>query len=86
SNPTNSPCWANSLGYKCCSNPNTEPVYYDQDGEWGVENGEWCGIIKKESCWAEPLGYNCCTTCSEVYYTDNDGKWSIENDNWCGLN
>jgi len=85
SNPTNGPCWASSLGYRCCSDPNTPIVYQDQDGDWGVENNDWCGIPKSESCWSEPLGYKCCSTCSEVFYTDNDGKWGLENNDWCGL-
>jgi len=37
-------CWAESLGYKCCTD---KTVYYtDNYGDWGYENDNWCGIIK----------------------------------------
>eukprot|EP00833_Pecoramyces_ruminatium_P001396 jgi/Orpsp1_1/1175428/evm.model.c7180000053800.1 len=29
-------------GYHCCS-PNCSVIYSDEDGDWGVENNEWCG-------------------------------------------
>jgi len=77
-------CWAEKLGYSCCSSANTPVAYTDGDGDWGVENGNWCGI-QKESCWAEKLGYSCCTSTSQVVYTDGDGKWGVENGNWCGI-
>jgi len=76
--------------YPCCVG-NT--VYYvDEEGSWGVENGNWCGIKSNASnaanpstsCWSKELGYNCCTHCS-VVYTDESGKWGVENNNWCGI-
>jgi len=88
-------CFALKLGYKCCSG--CDVSYTDNDGEWGLENNEWCGI--KDSCKAvnsepdpEPvnecfslkLGYPCCNTC-DINYTDNDGAWGVENGNWCGI-
>jgi len=84
-NGGNDSCWATSLGYKCCSNPNTESVYEDESGEWGVENNDWCGIIKAVPCWAEKLGYKCCSSCVQVYYDDQDGRWGVENNDWCGI-
>jgi len=30
-------------GYKCCKDPNCIIYYTDADGDWGVENDEWCG-------------------------------------------
>jgi len=30
-------------GYRCCSGC-LEVLYTDNDGKWGVENGDWCGI------------------------------------------
>jgi len=37
-------CWAQKLGYPCCTE-NT--IYYsDNDGDWGFENEQWCGIMK----------------------------------------
>jgi len=41
-------CWAKQLGYKCCSNAKAKVVSTDKYGEWGLENGKWCGIIKKD--------------------------------------
>ncbi|ORX41951.1 ricin B-like lectin [Piromyces finnis] len=37
-------CWSDVLGYSCCSKC-LEAVYEDQDGKWGVEKGDWCGIL-----------------------------------------
>ncbi|OUM66377.1 Non-catalytic module family DOC2, partial [Piromyces sp. E2] len=75
-------CWSTQLGYNCCSDSNAEVVYTDDDGDWGVENGNWCGIQK---CWSLPLGYPCCSSCIDVSYVDEDGNWGVENNNWCGL-
>ncbi|OUM60015.1 family 11 glycoside hydrolase [Piromyces sp. E2] len=30
------------LGFTCCSNPNCEVYYTDDDGDWSVENDQWC--------------------------------------------
>jgi len=35
-------CWATKLDYKCCFGCVVYSV--DEDGEWGFENNEWCGI------------------------------------------
>jgi len=79
-------CWSQSLGYPCCSSANARVEYTDADGNWGIENGDWCGIPEPEpTCWAEKLGYSCCTTTTRVEYTDSDGKWGVENGNWCGI-
>jgi len=82
----NAACWSESLGYPCCTSTN-QVFFVDNDGEWGVENDDWCGLPKQNngSCWSIALGYNCCTTTSEVYFEDNDGQWGIENDDWCGI-
>jgi len=85
-NPTSGPstCWATSLGYSCCKNTNIV-VETDASGSWGIENGNWCGIIER-SCWATKLGFKCCTTkCPEVIYVDQDGSWGVENGDWCGI-
>nr|AAB69348.1 cellulase [Orpinomyces joyonii] len=37
-------CWATELGFECCSEGNTRVVATDENGKWGVENGNWCGI------------------------------------------
>ncbi|ORX76204.1 hypothetical protein BCR32DRAFT_224457 [Anaeromyces robustus] len=84
--PTSSQCWSNSLGFNCCSNPNAPVVYEDNDGQWGFENGNWCGIPKTQSCWSTVLGFNCCSNPNTpVVYEDNDGQWGLENNNWCGI-
>ncbi|OUM68432.1 glycoside hydrolase family 6 protein [Piromyces sp. E2] len=78
-------CWSERLGYRCCSNPNAEVYFTDADGEWGVENNDWCGIQRATSCWAEPIGYPCCQYTKEIAYVDGDGNWGVENGNWCGI-
>lgn len=37
-------CWSQKLGYACCEG--CDVVFVDDDGNWGVENDEWCGINK----------------------------------------
>eukprot|EP00833_Pecoramyces_ruminatium_P008085 jgi/Orpsp1_1/1182117/evm.model.c7180000079958.2 len=81
-------CFSESLGYPCCKkNSTSDVVYSDKDGDWGIENGSWCGIGKEiPSCWATSLGYPCCTSSdTKVNYTDKDGDWGIENNSWCGI-
>jgi polyhydroxybutyrate depolymerase len=75
-------CFATKLGYPCCTTT-TEVVFTDNDGKWGVENNNWCGMA--DECWSEKLGYPCCTSGAQVYYTDADGQWGVENNNWCGI-
>jgi hypothetical protein len=38
-------CWAEKLGFKCCTGENPKVVYTDDNGDWGVENDDWCGIL-----------------------------------------
>jgi len=40
---TTAACWAEKIGYKCCKTTRVV-VYTDNDGNWGMENGDWCGI------------------------------------------
>jgi len=83
-------CFSQALkpSYSCCKG--SKVVYTDEDGDWGVENGKWCGIgngpSKKldETCFATALGYPCCKKC-KVVYTDKDGDWGVENRKWCGI-
>jgi len=35
-------CFSIPLGYPCCKG--NDVFLTDEDGAWGVENGEWCGI------------------------------------------
>ncbi|ORY26660.1 alpha/beta-hydrolase [Neocallimastix californiae] len=85
-------CWAESLGYPCCSGKNPKVYAHDNDGDWGYNfaTGEWCGIstfddrVNDEACWSESLGYSCCHGCT-IYETDDDGSWGYENDSWCGI-
>jgi len=82
-------CWSQNLGYPCCSNSNAQVVYQDEDGDWSVENGDWCGIQRQQqqqqSCWSERLGYPCCKSTNVVVDRDNDGDWGVEYGNWCGI-
>jgi len=41
-------CWSEKLGWPCCSKGNTEVYYVDDDGDWGVENDDWCGMEKEQ--------------------------------------
>jgi len=47
---TKADCWANQLGHKCCTECSV--VLENNNGKWGIENGEWCGIVD-EICEAE---------------------------------
>ncbi|KAG4105587.1 hypothetical protein H8356DRAFT_581435 [Neocallimastix lanati (nom. inval.)] len=75
-------CFSTKLGYPCCSDWNKQVQYTDDDGQWGIENGNWCGMPPQ--CTGIDQGYSCCNSC-KVEYTDNDGDWGIENGNWCGI-
>jgi len=78
-------------GYKCCSSK-CEVVYTDADGDWGVENDQWCGcgnrvtVSNSSSCSSKitSQGYKCCKSGCVIYYTDDDGTWGVENGDWCG--
>jgi len=80
-------CWSRKFGYECCD---TCRVYeIDENGEWGYEDGEWCGAkdfckILEHMCWSSKYGYDCCTSC-DVVLEDETGKWGYENDAWCGI-
>lgn len=67
--------------YECCQSNNV--IYTDSEGNWGVENGNWC-LMPSNTCEFEKLGYTCCSHCN-IVYTDSDGNWGIENNNWCGI-
>jgi len=83
-----SSCWSEP-DYKCCS---TCDIAYTDDHNWGVENGEWCGIDDKKcspssaapECEAANTGYPCCQNTCEVVYVD-EYKWGVENGDWCGI-
>jgi len=86
-NINNDICFSINLGYPCC---NGNIVYYtDNDGQWGYENNNWCGITESnQNVLAEwtgkNQGYPYCNLCN-VIYNDNDGRWGIENGEWCGI-
>nr|AWI67002.1 Carboxyl esterase family 4 [Piromyces sp.] len=86
--PSSGSCWASSLGYKCCTS-STVVAYTDSNGQWGIQNDDWCGIpnTNNRNCWARNLGYNCCSTqsCRNAQFSDTDGQWDIENGEWCGI-
>ncbi|KAG4091850.1 cellulase CelD [Neocallimastix lanati (nom. inval.)] len=78
-------CWSKKYGYECCSSENTRVVVTDETGKWGVENGQWCGVLDyTEACWSLPFGYKCCTHC-KVLTKDENGKWGEEKGEWCGI-
>jgi len=69
-------------GYSCCSE-NCITTYSDSDGDWGMENGQWCGCANPPQNCVGAQGLPCCTISNEVYFIDNYGSWGIENDEWC---
>jgi hypothetical protein len=81
-------CWSTKLNYPCCKSCSTKIDYQDNDGDWGIENGDWCGMPK--NCAANnnatqcvgAQGYPCCKNTCDVLYTDDDGEWGVEGD-WC---
>jgi len=82
---TSNDCFARAQGYECCND--NEVVYTDEDGDWGIKNGEWCGIggtsqVQEPEPQPSCGDYPCCEGC-DVQYTDEDGDWSIENNEWC---
>jgi len=78
-------------GYSCCKSCTV--VYTDADGNWGVENDQWCGIDEEKcsgsnatvTCFASKMGYPCCKETDNVVSEDADGKWGIEDGQWCGM-
>jgi len=79
---------AKALGYKCCSH--CDLVYSDENGSWGIEKDDWCGIPEQcqseyDKCWSSKKeGYPCCDHC-RVEFEDESGKWGIMNNEWCGI-
>ena len=50
-------CAFEKLGYKCCETT-TQIETIDENGTWGIENGQWCGItynapLKKRQWWGQ---------------------------------
>eukprot|EP00833_Pecoramyces_ruminatium_P016052 jgi/Orpsp1_1/1190084/evm.model.d7180000076491.1 len=92
SSNSNSGCWSKALGFNCCNS--CGPVYYiDKDGEWGIINGQWCGMPKSCQSYASIAnsckgvnGYSCCAFSCTAYEKDSDGEWSVENNQWCLIN
>ena len=85
--PLDKSCWSEPLGYGCCWF-NCQVYDTDEDGEWGYENGKWCGIpssCSANKCWSEKIGYPCCVSSCEVYDSDENGDWGYEDDHWCGI-
>jgi len=80
------PCWSHKLRYPCCSRLYNIEVLADESGSWGVENGDWCGVVEDEECWANQLGYPCCAQSStEVQFENSSYQWGMEDGLWCGI-
>ncbi|OUM56301.1 Non-catalytic module family DOC2, partial [Piromyces sp. E2] len=81
-------CWSAAEGYKCCSD-GVKVELTDSKGKWGIENGEWCGIVNEPtpdpSCWASAQGYKCCQNTCDAIYSEGSQKWGFENNDWCGI-
>jgi len=79
-------CFSTNLGYPCCTSTKTV-AYVDDDGLWGIENNNWCGIEEQTSAgqWTgQNQGYPACSHCN-VSYVDGDGEWGVQNNDWCGI-
>ncbi|ORX78349.1 subtilisin-like protein [Anaeromyces robustus] len=86
--PRPSTCFSLEIGFPCCRE-GEKIVYSDDDGYWGVENGEWCGIDgkteeSKDECFSLSEGYPCCEFCMVEQCIDNN-LWGVENGQWCGI-
>ncbi|OUM58345.1 Non-catalytic module family DOC2, partial [Piromyces sp. E2] len=84
-------CWAEKYGFKCCKNT-TEVVFSELEGDYGYENGDWCGKDYcygkgnlPSDCWAEKYGYRCCKNTTEVVIIQPEGDYGYENGDWCGI-
>ncbi|OUM67351.1 Non-catalytic module family DOC2, partial [Piromyces sp. E2] len=79
-------CWSTVFGYECCDDCNV--FTSDENGDWGVKNGEWCGIKSSlckngtEGC--PKTNYPCCSHCN-VAMEDKTARWGIENGDWCTI-
>ncbi|OUM70616.1 carbohydrate esterase family 1 protein [Piromyces sp. E2] len=87
-------CFSEAYDYPCCDPSNTNVLYVDSAGKWGVENDGWCGISEENipspaentECWAENFDYPCCKkTTTKIITIDSNGYWGIEDGEWCGL-
>ncbi|OUM58711.1 Non-catalytic module family DOC2, partial [Piromyces sp. E2] len=77
-------CWAEKLGYKCCSSENPQVLYQDENGDWSIEDNNWCGILVYDhNLRCARLGYECCKDSNSVVATDKDGFWGVEEGKWC---
>ncbi|ORX75060.1 cellulase Cel9A precursor [Anaeromyces robustus] len=77
-------CKFTQLGYPCCDNPKTVSVYTDESGDWGIENGDWCGIdlnyFPTQMCGLYP----CCKNCEVIYTDEDDGtQYGLDKIEWC---
>ena len=76
-------------GYKCCA-PDCRVAYSDPSGDWGYEQGEWCGCGNREPTLSKcsqaiiDNGYSCCSESCRVTHVDQYGEWGYENNEWCG--
>jgi len=76
-------CFSIKLGYPCCkSNDPKDIVYTDDDGNWGKENHQWCGISTSTPTCQPKDGYPVCEKTKNVVYTDSD-EWGVEHGQWC---
>jgi len=68
--------------YPCCEKCNKTVYYTDKDGDWGVENHNWCHIQDCNCPFNDK--YPCCENC-KVVTTDEVGDWGVENHRWCHI-
>ncbi|KAG4091367.1 Alpha/Beta hydrolase protein [Neocallimastix lanati (nom. inval.)] len=68
-------CFATELGYPCCSKE-VEPVEFNKDGIWGIENGKKCGIEPSKKSFRNTKKYNEVRS-TKVNYNKTKGYMNI---------
>jgi len=82
----NAKCWSEP-DFPCCKDT-TEIVYEDEEGTWGMENGDWCGIVNEDDfCWSEVMGIPCCASNNtEIVSVNMYGSWGLDEQGYtCGI-
>jgi len=83
-------CWAEAAGFPCC--PRGYKVVEEEGywGDWGIFEGQWCGILHDdEKAWSQVINedYLYCSYGVLPYLVDQDGiwGWDEQRNQWCGM-
>ena len=64
-----SDCFSEILGYSCCKENNPKVYFVDKSGEWGFENGQWCGINREKLAYEKDTGKSILPGVPNPFYT-----------------